>query len=91
MGTTADAAKRTTKPAGQARRNTVDKNQENEVKAMLFEVDGDTWRVMGVGTTRDDGKTLLHLASTTRFRKQKNGNYPVQITDWVDCAATSEA
>lgn len=44
--------------------------------------DGDTWRVIGIGAT-SDGKTFLHLASTTRFRKQRNGNCPIQICDWI--------
>jgi hypothetical protein len=44
--------------------------------------DGDTWFVLGVGTVRD-GKTFVHLASTTRSFCQRNGNYPVQINDWI--------
>jgi hypothetical protein len=44
---------------------------------------GDAWRVVGVGAQRD-GNTFCHLASTTRFRQQKNGKNPVQIGDWVD-------
>ena len=46
-------------------------------------VDGDVWRVIGVGAQRD-GNTYCHLASTTRFRQQKNGNNPIQISDWID-------
>lgn len=48
-----------------------------------IEHDGDTWKIVGVGTVRD-GKTLVHLASTTRGRHQKNGFYPVQMMDWID-------
>jgi hypothetical protein len=44
---------------------------------------GDAWRVVGVGAQRD-GNTFCHLASTTRFRQQKNGKNPMQIGDWVD-------
>ena len=44
---------------------------------------GDAWRVVGVGAQRD-GTTFCHLASTTRFRQQKNGKNPMQIGDWVD-------
>ena len=44
---------------------------------------GDAWRVIGVGAQRD-GNTFCHLASTTRFRKQKNGKNPIQISNWVD-------
>lgn len=46
--------------------------------------DGDTWRIVSEGKTREDGKTFCHLASTTRGRQQRNGFNPVQINDWVD-------
>lgn len=49
----------------------------------IIELDGDKWRVLGIGVTNDDGKTYLHLASTTRFRQQKNGKVPVQIGHWL--------
>ena len=42
---------------------------------------GDTWRVVGIGIERD-GATLLHLASATRSRQQRNGGVPVQTTGW---------
>lgn len=45
--------------------------------------DGDTWRILSKGATRD-GKTYCHLASTTRFQQQKNGKVPVQMGDWID-------
>jgi hypothetical protein len=45
--------------------------------------EGDTWKVLGEGATRD-GKIFCQLASTTRGRQQKNGWYPLQICDWVD-------
>ena len=48
-------------------------------------VAGDVWRVLGAGAQRDDN-TFCHLASTTRFRQQKNGKNPIQIGDWVDTA-----
>jgi hypothetical protein len=41
----------------------------------------DVWRVVGIGLERD-GATFLHLASTTRFRQQRNGAVPVQTTGW---------
>lgn len=44
-------------------------------------VDNDTFRIIGVGVVVD-GKVYLHLASTTRFRQQRNGKSPVQIADW---------
>lgn len=44
---------------------------------------GDRWKIIGEGALRN-GKVYCHLASTTRFRQQKNGSNPVQISDWVD-------
>lgn len=44
---------------------------------------GDAWRVLGVGAQRE-GNTYCHLASTTKFRQQKNGRIPAQIGDWID-------
>lgn len=52
---------------------------------IIIKHDGDTWRILSEGATRD-GKTYCHLASTTRFRAQKNGNVPVQMCDWIDHA-----
>jgi hypothetical protein len=52
---------------------------------ITIQIDGDTWRIIGEGATRD-GKTYCHLASTTRFRQQRNGRVPVQMADWVDHA-----
>lgn len=49
--------------------------------AIIIDHDGDTWRIVGIGTRRD-GKAYCHLASTTR--KQRNGNNPIQIADWID-------
>jgi hypothetical protein len=45
--------------------------------------DGDTWKVLGEGATRD-GKVYCHLASTTRGRQQRNGWYPIQMGDWIE-------
>ena len=42
----------------------------------------DTWRILGLGVS-DKGKTFCHLASTTRFRKQHNGDCPKQVTVWI--------
>jgi len=44
--------------------------------------DGDTWLIVGIGV-EVDGKRYTHLASTTRFRQQRNGKVPVQIGDWL--------
>lgn len=52
--------------------------------------DGDTWRVIGAGATRD-GKTMLHLASLTRGQNQKNGFCPLQICDWVEADVIQSA
>ena len=58
-----------------------------ETKTVIH--DNDTWTVIGVGVTRDDGKTFCHLASTTRFRSQRNGDNPVQICTWIDLDKTN--
>ena len=49
----------------------------------------DTWKILSVGA-RKDGRVYLHLASTTTFRKQRNGECPVQICDWLPESAISE-
>ena len=55
-----------------------------------IEVDGDVWTVVATGT-QVAGNTYCHLASTTRFRTQKNGKTPVQIGEWVDTAVLEAA
>ncbi|GGA05814.1 hypothetical protein [Dyella caseinilytica] len=45
--------------------------------------DGDTWRVLAQGRVNEDGDTYCHLASTTRFRVQRNGRVPVQMVDYI--------
>jgi hypothetical protein len=53
----------------------------------VIQHEGDTWRVIGFGATRmteTNGQTFCHLMSTTRFRKQRNGDVPVQMADWID-------
>ena len=52
-------------------------------QARTIKHDGDTWRIVQVGAVRD-GKAYVHLASTTRFRQQRNGKCPVQVCDWID-------
>ena len=55
----------------------------------IIEWDNDTWRVIGSGAIKpnshecNDDSIHLHLASTTRFREQRNGRNPLQINDWV--------
>lgn len=51
---------------------------------------GDTWRVLARGAEDDEGRVYMHLASTTRFRQQKNGQVPVQIADWIDTNFVSQ-
>jgi hypothetical protein len=45
--------------------------------------DGDEWRVIARGVTRDDGATFCHLGSVTRFVAQRNGKRAIQIVDWI--------
>lgn len=49
----------------------------------IIDHDGDRWEVLALGTERD-GKVYTHLASTTRCRKQRNGNNPIQVCDWIE-------
>lgn len=47
-------------------------------------IDGDQWRILGVGTELKDGSHIfLHLASKTRFREQRNGRCPIQMAAWI--------
>jgi len=48
-----------------------------------IEYDGDTYKVLAVGWTNEDGLTCLHLASTTRFVTQRNGKRPCMIVVWL--------
>lgn len=49
----------------------------------LVKIDSDTWKVIGVGVTRDDGAVYCHMASTTRFSQRRNGRCPVQACRWL--------
>lgn len=55
----------------------------SEKQPQILTLDGDTWRVVGIGASRE-GKTFVHLASMTRIRQQKNGFCPIQMGEWVD-------
>jgi len=61
----------------------------NNYSDCIIEWDNDNWRVIGQGAINssadayDDDLIYVHLASTTRFRCQKNGNIAIQICDWV--------
>jgi len=45
----------------------------------IFNYNGDQYRVISVGRTKEDGMVYLHLASTTKGRMQKNGFHPIQL------------
>lgn len=49
----------------------------------LVKIAGDTWKVIGVGVTREDGAVYCHTASTTRFSQRRNGRCPVQECRWL--------
>ena len=58
----------------------------------LITLDGDEWVIVNVGfVDNDTGKVYCHLASTTRFRQQRNGKVPVQIGDWLPTSLFEEA
>lgn len=53
---------------------------------MKIRREGDQWRIIGLGRSdHPDHPNMVfcHLASTTRFRQQKNGATPIQICTWV--------
>jgi hypothetical protein len=49
---------------------------------LVIEHDNDTWEILGKGVELD-GKVYCHLASKTRFRKQRNGAVPFQRGTWL--------
>jgi len=48
----------------------------------IVELDGEKWRVLGVGIERPV-MCLCHLASVSRVRQQRNGAMPVQRLGWI--------
>ena len=64
-------------------------NKQNYLDRLIV-VAGDVWKVIGVGA-QTEANTYCHLASTTRFRQQKNGKNPIQICDWIDTAVLNSA
>ncbi|MDI9407612.1 MAG: hypothetical protein QM523_00025 [Candidatus Pacebacteria bacterium] len=52
----------------------------------IIQHDGQTWRVLSLGSVRDDGSVYAHLASTTQGVQQRNGFCPRQICDWINPA-----
>lgn len=63
-------------------RSTTRHEKENLIDKIVS-VDADIWKVLNVGNV-DDDRIYLHLASTTRFNKQRNGMVAVQMADWFD-------
>lgn len=61
---------------------------QKQAPTAIIEHDGDTWKILSYGITRDDGKVFAHLASMTRHTTTKNGAYPAQMNDWVNLPAT---
>lgn len=59
------------------------KTKRNDFLGRTVAIDSDVWTVTGVGVTDADGFVYLHLASTTRFRQQRNGKVPVQIATFI--------
>lgn len=57
--------------------------KRNDLLDRTAAFDGDVWKVVGVGVTDADGFVYLHLASTTRFRQQRNGKVPVQMCTFM--------
>lgn len=57
--------------------------KRNDLLDRTAAFDGDVWKVVGVGVTDADGFVYLHLASTTRFRQQRNGKVPVQMSTFM--------
>lgn len=43
----------------------------------IIKIEGDTWRILSVGM-QFDSTVMCHMASTTRFRDQRNGKSPIQ-------------
>jgi len=60
---------------------TLQNAKRRDLLGKTISIQNDVWKIDGVGFTVD-GKVYLALASTTRFRQQKNGKNPVGIADW---------
>jgi hypothetical protein len=60
---------------------TLQNAKRRDLLGKTISIQNDVWKIDGVGFTVD-GKVYLALASTTRFRQQKNGKNPVSIADW---------
>lgn len=51
---------------------------------------GDTWRVIGIGTDRN-GAHYCHLASTTRMQRPPFDGDPVQFLGWISDDVLTQA
>lgn len=49
----------------------------------IIRLHDDEWRVLAVGTYHEKRGHFLHMASTTRTRRQRNGVVPVQVAMFV--------
>lgn len=56
----------------------------------VISVDGDTWRIIGTGAY-SAGAVYCHLASTTRFTQQRNGQVPLQMGAFVSADSVEAA
>jgi len=66
------------------------KIKKESMELPTIEHEGDTWRILNTGAFRD-GCVICHLASTTRYRKQRNGDNPIHMTDLIDAEAVEQA
>lgn len=58
---------------------------------LVIEHNGDTWRVVCIGSGHQDGSHYCHLASTTRFQRPPFDGTPVQTLGWVSDDVLAEA
>lgn len=56
----------------------------------VIEHNGDTWRVIGIGTDRN-GVHYCHLASTTRMQRPPFDGDPVQFFGWISDDVLTQA
>jgi len=55
----------------------------------FFDYDGDTYRIGAVGAVDERG-TFVHGWSINRFRKQRNGDVPLQVCIFIDPATARD-
>lgn len=59
------------------------REQESAYIDRIIVVEGHEYRILSLGAA-DGGKVYAHLASTTEFHKQRNGNVPRQTCEFID-------